>query len=118
MQFPLKRSFASLAATGYIAAVAILIQAIAVQARIEPHFDVRQAVASSPLNLDDPCNRSTVVEIKFCGTEIGVAKTLDRLKQTRSARASSRASSFDAPAARASGGDPLVPQMLAEGAAQ
>lgn len=118
MRFPLKRSFASLAATAYIAAVVILIQAIVAQARIESHFDARQAVASSPLNLDDPCNRSTVVEIKFCGTEIGIAKTRDRPRQTRSTRASSRAASFDTRAARAGGRDPLVPQMLAEGARQ
>ena len=118
VHFQVKRSFALLAATTYIAAVVILIQAIAVQAHIESHFDVRHADASSPLNLDDPCNRSTVVEIKFCGTEIGIAKTGDRLEQTRSTRASSRATSFDTRAVRAGGRDPLVPQVLAEGARQ
>jgi hypothetical protein len=82
------------------------------------HFDVRKAVASSPLNLDDPCNRSTVVEIKFCGREIGIATTHHGLEQTRATRASSRAASFDTRAVRAGGRDPLVPQMLAEGAAQ
>jgi hypothetical protein len=118
MHLPLKRSFALLATTAYIAAVVILIQAIAAQARIGSHFDVRQAVASSPLNLDDPCNRSTVVEIKFCGTAIGFAKTRHGLEQTRSTRASSRSASFDTRAAKAGGRDPLVLQMLVEGAAQ
>jgi hypothetical protein len=107
---PLKKSFALFATTAYIATVVILIQAIAAQARIESHFDARQ-VASSPLDLDDPCNRSTVVEIKFCGTVIGIAGT-------REQRMSSRAAGFDTHAAGAGARDALVPRMFAEGARQ
>ena len=87
---PLKRSFALFATMVYIAAVAVLIQAIAAHARIDSNFDARQ-VASSPLNLDDPCNRSTLVEIKFCGTEVGIASTRDRRKASRGADFDTRA---------------------------
>ena len=114
--FQLKRSFALVAAIAYVAAVAILIQAIAAHARMDSHFGLSQAIASSPLNLDDPCNRSTVVEIKICGTRIGIANTRERVNETRSARVSSRTASFSAP--RTGGRDPLVPQALAESARQ
>lgn len=75
MQFRFKKGFALLAAMTYMAAVVILIHGIATQARIESHPDARQQIVSSPLNLDDPCNRSNAVEIKFCEREIGVTKT-------------------------------------------
>jgi hypothetical protein len=87
MQFRFKTSFALLAATAYMAAVVILIHAIATQARIESHFDARQQIVSSPLNLDDPCNRSNAVEIKFCEREIGVTKARHRIGQAHDPRA-------------------------------
>jgi len=114
MQIKLKRSYTPLAATAYIATVVVLIQAIATQARIEPRFDARHSMASSPLNLDDPCNRSNAVEIKFCGTGIGSAKTHHRFRQTPSTNVRGRAAGFDSRGTTAGGHDPRTPQALAE----
>src|SRR5258706_15746497 len=114
MQFRFKRSCELLAATAYIATVVVLIQAIATQARIEPRFDARHSMTSSPLNLDDPCNRSNAVEIKFCGTGIGFAKPHHRFRETPSTNVWGRAASFDTRGTTAGGHDPRTPQALAE----
>jgi hypothetical protein len=89
MLFRFKKTFALLATMAYMAAVVILIHAIATQARIESYIDARQQIVSSPLNLDDPCNRSNSVEIKFCEREIGVTKTRHRIGQAHDPRAAS-----------------------------